>query len=181
MIRPLELGVPQRRGVGVPPSIETTSPLAAFDLLQAYGAVSGGTAWPTANLAIFIPVEIPYPYPLRYMAWLNGATVSGNADIGLYDSEGNRLVSSGSVAQASANAIQVQTLTTTLLKVGLYYMALAVDNTTATFSRWIPGVEHLRVSGVRQASSAFVLPATPTFAVPANAYLPRIAMGSRIL
>jgi hypothetical protein len=37
------------------------------------------------------------------------------------------------------------------------------------------------VSGVRQASSAFVLPATPTFAVPANAYLPRLSMGSRVL
>jgi hypothetical protein len=57
------------------------------------------------------------------MLVLNGATASGNMDVGIYDYAGTRLVSSGSTAQSGTSAFQDFDITDTLLGPGIFYLA----------------------------------------------------------
>lgn len=121
--------------------------------------------WPTANLAILYPIRIAYPTVITRMFWQNGATVSGNVDIGIYDSQGNRIVSSGSTAQAGVSVIQSVDTTDVTLQKGIYYIAMACDNTTATFRRLTSGTAtRLRAAGVLNNTTAFPLPSSLTLA-----------------
>jgi len=65
------------------------------------------------------------------MGVYNGATVSGNFDIGIYDDQQNLIAHSGSTAQAGTTQWQVVAVSAAF-DPGVYYMALAFDNTTAT-------------------------------------------------
>lgn len=70
-------------------------------------------------------------------------TQSGNLDIGILDSSGNRLASTGSFACPAAGTIsQALTASLALSPSTFYYAAVAMDNTTA------------RVNGVSIASSS---------------------------
>lgn len=139
------------------------------------------STWPAANLAIFIPFRVYQIYTAVKMSWING-TVSGNIDVGIYDAQGDRLVSLGSTAMSGASAIQTGDITDTTLKPGLYYMAMAVDNTTATFRRFtsatVAGTAGL---GLLQQATAFALPSTATFAACGNDYIPGLAITGRSL
>ena len=119
--------------------------------------------YPTANLAIFYPVRVTRSFTAAQLFVLNGATASGNIDVGIYDSSGTRLVSSGSTAQSGTSAVQAFNIADTLLAAGWYYLAVAMDNTTGTLLR--STVNHFTAAasvGVGQQSSAFPLPATAT-------------------
>lgn len=138
-------------------------------------------AWPSANLAIFVPVRIGYPYTAVKMFWLNGSSVgTNNVDIGIYDSQGNRLVNSGSTLTAGATGIQVVSITSTILEPGLYYMAMVMDGTTNTTLRAATGgvATPWAAMGCYQMATAFALPATATFAQMAQLTLPIIGMSS---
>ena len=122
-------------------------------------------AWQTANAAFFFPFTIDVPTTIVQMSWANGATVSGNVDIGIYNSEGTLLVSSGSTAQSGVSANQTVNTTDTLLSPGKwFYLALAVDNTTATLLGVALSAAFNQAMGVLSMASAFPLPATATFA-----------------
>lgn len=143
----------------------------------------GSGTWPTQNKAFYFPFTIvEKTFTVKRIGVVNGTAVSGNIDAGIYDSQGNRLVSSGSTAQAGTGVIQWLDVTDTDLKPALYYMALAVDNTTATVSRNV-GVNAsiLRVLGCFVETSAFVLPATATFAVADAAVIPAILVSNRTI
>jgi len=100
-----------------------------------------------------------------------GATASGNFDTGLYDSQGNRLVSSGATAKGNA-AAQILDVTDTRIGAGLYYLALAADGTN-NYQMMSPGSLQLsKLVGAVQMASAYPLPATATFASLANIALP---------
>lgn len=88
--------------------------------------------WIAANVVIYVPFVIPEAAVARKMAWSNGSAVAGNVDVGIYDSAGNRLVSSGSTAQAVIGAVQVVDITDTLLSRGQYYMAMVSDTSGVT-------------------------------------------------
>ncbi len=143
-----------------------------FDAYQGTISVASG-AWPTTNVAIFIPFYVPGPFTVRSFWCFNGASVSGNVDLGVYGLDGSLIVSTGSTAQAGVSALQITTVTAKLLMPGAYYMALACDNTTATFTRTatVP-VLGLQSAGVTQAGSNFPLANLPTFATAAQAYTP---------
>lgn len=148
--------------------------------LEALSAVSASFAWPTANLALFIPVEIYQPVTIVKMSVGNGTAVSGNIDVGIYDQFGNKKITSGSTAQAGTSVIQTFDITDTLLNPGLYYLAVAADNTTATFA----GASGVVVGdgqamGLFQQASAFVLPSPATFAAYAQTVCPIVAMHQR--
>lgn len=120
-------------------------------------------AWPSANLAIYVPFRVADTTTFVKIFWLNGATIAGNVDVGIYDSEGNRLVSSGSIAHAGASVLQTIDITDTTLQPGLYYMAMSSDSTTATIQAVNALAIQLRLAGVYSQASAFPLPATATF------------------
>src|SRR5262249_42739307 len=120
------------------------------------------------------PVQIQQTVTVFQMSWQVG-TQSGNYDIGIYDQAGNRLVSMGSTAVPVAG-MAIANITDTTLKPGTYFLALNVDNVTATaFKSATVGGVTLQVCGVQQqAVGAVTLPATATFANPASAYIPVI-------
>ncbi len=163
----------------------TLSSLATEIVTSAGGAFArGGAAWPSANRAIFVPVVVSAPITIVKMFIENATTVSGNVDVGIYTTEGVRLVSSGTTAHATANGLQIFDITDTLLNPGLYYLAMAMDNTTATPIRFFnnAAASVTRAAGVLEMASAFVLPNPATFAASSSPYAPNIlATGQTVI
>lgn len=137
-------------------------------------ALAGG-AW-TANLAIYIPLLTVEPILVSQFFWINGATVNGNSDVGIYTEDGTtKLVSTGSTANAGASQIQVVNVSDVLLPANRrLWLALASDSGTHTFWRNATAVRSQDYLGVKQQTSAWSsgLPASATFATPSVAILP---------
>ena len=168
-------------GLRVFPAIETApglfGPGAVLAATGASGTTAGGT-WPSANLAIYVPLRITRAVSVAQLTLLNGAVVSGNVDVGLMDANFVRLASAGSTAQAGTNAYQTFNITDILIGPGLYYMAVALDNTTATVFRVASTIsaEVWRALGLAQQAAAFPIPSVGTPAVMANNYLPLVGL-----
>jgi hypothetical protein len=138
--------------------------LADFVLNTAGGFTNAGNGL-VANQALYVPVIVRNPLTVYQLGWVNGTTVAGNLDVGIYDRNSVRLVSSGSTAQATINVAQVVDIADTTLAPDFYYLALAGDN---------PGTQNLiqislQVSayarpggGVNTQATAFPLPSTAT-------------------
>ena len=142
--------------------------------LSGMGISAATAGWPAANRAIFMPITIYNPITVVKMFIENGASTSGNIDVGIYDSDGAIIVSSGSTAQSGVSATQEFDITDTLLNPGLYYLAAAMDNTTGTVLRWGLSGAVARGIGVAQMASAFPLPSTATFAALASSFIPGV-------
>lgn len=151
-------------------------------LTQQAGGASG--TWPTANLAYYVPFDLTMTRIVQKMFVANGATSSGNFDLGIYTDSGTRLVSTGATAQGTISVLQeVSTNVSGYgLPPGRYRMAMAVDNTTATFHRSpSSGTQFSGPAGLAQQTTAYVLPSTATFAAPAASYLPLFGISFRTL
>ena len=152
---------------------------------QVWGGINfigaASAVFPVANDAFFLPFFVPKTVTVLELWWINGATVSGNVDVGIYNTSLARVVSTGSTAQSGTTATQVVDIADTVL-VGpaMYYGALACDNVTATFFR---GNNYLtaaaRIAGAFQQSSAFALPATAVAAAYASQYAPVAGISMR--
>lgn len=137
---------------------------------------SGG-AWPSANLALFVPFVVEgLALAQKMLTWVSSA--SGNVDLGIYDAAGNRLVSIGSTA-ASGTSIQEYNITDLLLARGQYYMALAADNGTIQIRRGGGDARPTGTFGMAEMASAFPLPSTATVAKVSNAYVPAFGVAMR--
>jgi|SRR5580765_109721 len=140
----------------------------------------GSAAWPVANLAILCPVRLPTPQLLLGLIVADGATASGNFDMGVYSLAGARLYSTGSTAQTVVNAAQRVLLPTPLvLGAEAYYLAFAMDNTTGTVLRMNTatlGVEVYKGMGLAEAAAAFPLPNPIVPATPTQLFLPVVAL-----
>jgi hypothetical protein len=111
-----------------------------------------------ANIATWIPLHLPFAYPVKRVFWVNAGTVAGNVNVGLYTAQGKRFWLSGSTAMAGASQLQYVTPSPTfILPPGLYYIAFVADGNTGTHWR-LPWQDGRRI-GVLQQSSAFALPA----------------------
>lgn len=138
------------------------------------------TVWPAANNAYFYPFLVSKQFTFATMFWMNAVTVAGNVDIGVYNSDGVRLVSKGSTAMSGASGIQVVTVTSTTLPVGRYYMAMASDSATATFATYVIGqVLKTKFTGMAQQATAFALPTTAALATMGNDYIPLFGLSTR--
>lgn len=124
--------------------------------------------WPSANIAYFIPFVVYQPFIAVMMSIYNGVAVSGNVDVGIYDDQGNKIVSKGSTAQAGTSSIQKFDITDTTLRPGAYFMACVLDNTTGTNYRWT-GQGVAAAYGVYNMAAAFPLPTSATFSAPNGA------------
>jgi phage tail sheath gpL-like len=134
--------------------------------------VTGSAVWPTASLSILIPVWLPEQIIVAQLGWVNGSVVSGNVDMGIYNQDGVLLLSTGSTAGSGTSALQLVNVTDTPIGPGLVYMALAVDNITATIERTNTGsVLTVACVGLVQVASNFPLAANVTFAVITNDYI----------
>jgi hypothetical protein len=140
---------------------------------------AASTAWPSANLAIFVPVRVPVPVTVCKLAVGAGATAAGNFDVGIYDSAGNKLVSSGATAKGSSTE-HIIDVTDTVIGPGVYYLALAADGTnnyimvTPAGTSPVP-LQKTRLYGIVAMATAYTLPATATFAASTLEPFPSIA------
>jgi hypothetical protein len=179
-------------GSGTPPLPSLTEPSRMFvtawsrlsiggELAALAVAAPASVAWGTANLARFVPFVLPRPVTVLKMFWYNGATVSGNVDVGIYNESLTRLVSMGSTAQVTINVIQEANVTDIELPAGRYYMALASSSATATFFCGVPSIQLGKSLGLAQQASALPLPATATLVANAAAILPYFGFATRTL
>lgn len=128
-----------------------------------------------ANLVVYMPFSLPFPYPVQRLFWLNGSTVTTtNVDCGIYSPGGQKLLSSGSTAMGSASVLQYVALGTPfLLSPGQYYIAWTCDNTTARGQAVSGTADAGRMLGMLQETTGgFGLPATMTPIAWANAWGP---------
>jgi len=116
-----------------------------------------------SNRAVYSPVTIRAACEVVGIKIIVG-TASGNVCAGLYDSAGNRVATSGSVACPATGAGQnVNFSAGYAAAAGRYYIGFACDNNTATFG-WHQQVSSGLGSPVPSAfeASAFPLPTTIT-------------------
>jgi hypothetical protein len=138
-------------------------------------------AYPSANLAIYIPFFLQTPMVIDRIFWGNGATLSGNVDAGVYDAARKKIVSTGSTAQASTTDAQSVNITNVTLGTGLFFLAIAMDNTAGTLMavQMGAGLHFYKTLGIYQQASAFPLPDTATFSLPTFNYLPIVGITPR--
>lgn len=118
----------------------------------------------TANSSLYTPVHMPWVYPVRRVFWMNGATVAGNCDFGIYTPDGAKIYSTGTTAMSGASAPQFVTVGTPFsLTPGLYYFGFATDSATASFGGYSTTTGRSKMAGILQ-QATYPLPATATFA-----------------
>lgn len=164
-----------RQGPAVlPPLIHTMSRLAGGGEARMFGATaSAGVQTWVANLAIYVPIAIPYPYPVRRVFWVNGSTASSNADFAILTRDGKRIYSTGSTAQSGASVPQFVTPSTPfILAPGRYYFGWACSGTTSRAFGLAPSAAVMRLAGCWQEAAALPIPADATGASVTNALLP---------
>ena len=96
-------------------------------------------------------------------------------DAGVYDEAGSLVVSTGTTTQTTVSVLQAVDVTNTPIGPGIYYVALALDNTTGQIQGNALSAPVARALGAQEMDSAFVLPSTATFATMATALLPAVA------
>lgn len=117
------------------------------------------------NRAIFIPFRLPKTIIVQNMFVINGATIAGSFDLGIYTLDGTKLVSTGLTAQTGASVVQSIAITPAQLGPGLFYMAIVSNSLTSTFLQQdFVSIAFLKAMGLAQMSAALPLPATVTFA-----------------
>jgi hypothetical protein len=121
-------------------------------------------AWPSANLAIYVPVRVPSPVIVRKLWYASGSTSTGNVDMGLFDGSGVALVSATNAAKVSTDE-QVFDVTDTWIGPGTYWIGLASDSATDTFIRSSSAAPFAASAGIYTQSSAYPLPSTATYTV----------------
>lgn len=140
-------------------------------------AVATAGAWPSANLAIYVPVIVRHRVVVKKLWYSNENTATGNYDIGLYDAGGTALLRKGSTAKTTTGGVIAWDCTDTTIGPGFYFLALASDSSTDTFTRYSTAVFYTQALGVYSEASGFALPASATFAVSATlAYVPVVGM-----
>jgi hypothetical protein len=121
--------------------------------------------WPTADMAIYLPVIVETRVIVKKLWFENADTATGNYDIGLYDASGTAILRKGSAAKTAANDIVTWDCTDTTIGPGVYYLALACSTNSDTFAGIPPTAPAAAAFGAYSEASALPLPATATFAV----------------
>lgn len=148
-------------------------------LPDARGTAGPGSAanltW-VANRAIYVPLSLPYPYPIKRFFWTHGNPVGGSTDVGIFSFDFAKIVSTGSIADAGSNAVlQYSALASVfLLTPGRYWLALSHNSAAAAHLR---GGSSLTVASARRLGlleelSAFPLPASATPVTMTSALFP---------
>lgn len=175
-------------GISAPPSNRPADIIISPLSYQALGTqlwTMGQTAlanvsYGAANLMVLYPFWVPEPTTFTKAFFETSTTVAGAVDVGLYDSSGNLLVSSGSVTVVSPGGSMNQTIdiTDTTVARGTYYAGMTCNTSggTMVFFGVTPAAAILQGIGCVQMASATIplsSSANPaTFAAYAQAYLP---------
>ena len=121
--------------------------------------------WPSANLAIYVPIAVPSRVVVRKLWFGSFTTGTGNVDMALYDAAGVAVVTATNAAKVAAQQEQVFDVTDTTVGPGLYYIGLSSDSATDTFYRVVHLAPLPAAYGVLTEASAYPLPSTATWTV----------------
>ncbi len=125
--------------------------------------LSATVAWPTANLAIYIPFFLERSRTVYQVGWVNGATPTGTREVGIYSASGTKIISGAAVA-SGASLSQLVNVTDTILEAGVYWLAATNTDLTAWFA-WAPPAPQAASLGILTQVTANPLPATATMAL----------------
>lgn len=162
--------------------ISTSGPLSiGYEIASSEVATASSVAWPAANRALFVPFQVSEQVTVYQTFLINGATVSGNVDLGVYKEDGTYIISTGATAQSGTNALQAIDITDTMFGPGRFYMALSISNTTATVFGYLTFDGPTATGfGMFQQASAHPLPTTSaTFASCSSSTVPRFGIVCR--
>lgn len=139
------------------------------------------TAYPSANLAIYIPFFMRTPFLVAQLAWLTGATATTDSvDMGIYSADGRQILHTGATVLSGGTAPQVVNVTDVYLGAGSYFFAIAQNGTSAGLSaQTFANAGFDAMCGIYQQASAYTLPAIATFASPTFSYVPMIGFTAR--
>lgn len=127
---------------------------------EAVASPTASTPLGSANTAHLIPFWVSQTTSFTIVRIANGTTLNGHFDLGVYDKDLNRLVSTGSTLQAGASTNQTVTVSLTI-PAGNYYMAISVDSSSATYFRQtFVGTAIAEHVGILGFSSQFPLPSS---------------------
>lgn len=109
--------------------------LSSFNGEQALLELGTGGAAGAANVAFLAPLVMDRDALITKFVWRTGSVASGNYDVGIYDSTGDRLWSKGSTAWPATNTVVIETVSPSLaLDAGsTYYLAFVADNATGNY------------------------------------------------
>lgn len=150
-------------------------PLGGVASGAATGALTSGTMSTTTVYAV--PFQVWDAWTVKRLALVNGATVNGNWDIGIYAFDGaTKIVSTGSTAQSGTTAYQGVNVTATVLGPGFYWLAYGTDSATQTIHRWVPGSNWSPIGGMMMhtvaSGTGCPLPASLTLVTTTTANVP---------
>lgn len=146
-----------------------------FGMSQMSGVPLSG-AWGSTRI-IYMPFRLTERQTIKQIAYLKGATIAGNVDLGIYDINNTRIVSSGSTAMsAGANVAQVIDITDTTIGPGVFMMAIVLDDATGTVIRMSPGYVNAQALGSRFEFGVYPLPVTASPARTTSGVLPVMAL-----
>lgn len=118
---------------------------------------------PVGSTAYMLAVTVPTPVTVGSIGFYVG-TAAGSVDVGIYDSGGTRLASSGATATPAAGGKTVALSSPVSIGPGYYYLALSCNSASAAFGRFSTDY----VFGNYAQASAYVLPATVTIPPSSN-------------
>lgn len=142
------------------PSVTWHPPAANLGTSQYFSAT-----WATANLAVYWPFTVQQTQTVYKFFWINGSAAGNNADAGIFDSAGVKLISTGSTAMSGNNTLQVTDVADTVLVPGRYWFGFSHSSTTAnrvTVLTGQSGGTWALLVGTRTETSALPLPSTAT-------------------
>lgn len=157
--------------------------------LQGIGVVLAGAAapilastpWPVASRGIFTPFDLAEEFTVRNLFLANGGTVSGNIDLGIYDEALERVLSTGSTAQAGVSVLQVVNVVRLVLRPGRYWWAVAIDNVTGTVTASNPASTVIQAAGAGFVAASFPLPVRVVGPLTAGLIVPLTGMADNRL
>ena len=157
------------------------------EMFLASNTTPGSVAWPVANQAMYFPFYVQAPGYYQNLWWVNGATATGNVEMGVYDEVGNLLSQTGTVAATGTSAPQLVAMPApsqgqpgVLITPGRYFIALWASSASQTFIAWTTAAASTNVNRLlgigQQVSLTLGLPTLATFASSANSYIPLIGL-----
>ena len=137
-------------------------PQAEISMVAGTSASTSARTW-VANLVAYIPMRIPFPYPVRRVSWINGSTnTATNVDFGIYSWEGTLTYNTGSTVMGTVSAVQYVTADF-VLDAGRYYFAWTCNNTTSRGNASAGTANAGRLAGLlEETTGVFGLPASMT-------------------
>lgn len=159
---------PRQYDASLPLHIHTLSPWSGGgDTMPLLSTSIASFSWPAQNRGLYIPVTIPWAYPVARVFWANGSTATGNMCFAIFTAADMvRLYTSGGVAQSGASQLQYVDPTDFMLPAGSYYFFLSNDSATTTnraFGQATTATNEGRICGFLQQGSVGTAPekATP--------------------